>query len=139
MASFTDEQWALLRTAVLKLPRKEPGLYMFKAEPKVASGMGSFVFAKIMDPVNPMERRARYAEPLNASLEAQGWGKVTGGGTMLDKDGTVKWLGIDIELTRTDGALEFIRQCLLDLGAPEGSLLEYTEDDRKMTIPIHPG
>jgi len=138
MASFTDEQWALLRWAMLQLPRKEPGLYMLKPEPRVESGIGSFVFAKITDTIRPMERSAKYADPLSADLEERGWGKITGGGTMLNKDGTIQWLGLDIEMTQTDGTLEFIRQRLLELGAPAGSVLEYTEDGKKMTLPIHP-
>lgn len=136
MDSFTEHHWQFLRSALPQLPKKEPGLYLLKAQPAEEEPSLRFVFAKIYDSVTPFERNAKYEDPLNQDLEARGWGKITGGGTMLS-GGERAWVGLDFELTHTDGPVEFIRQRLLELGAPEGSQLEYTENGQKITVPIH--
>jgi hypothetical protein len=96
-----------------------------------------FVFAKIIDPVMPIDRGAKYEDPLLDSLEARKLGKVTGGGTQMDKDKKIEWVGIDMQLVDLDGAVEFMRQRLRELGAPAGSVLEFTRGDQKVTLPIH--
>jgi hypothetical protein len=97
---------------------------------------GHFVFAKIMDPVGPMERGDKYEEPLDRDLEAQGLGMVTGGGTQMGKDGGIEWVGIDIDLADLDRGIEFTRHRLRELGAPAGSVLEYRIGEQKMTVQI---
>jgi hypothetical protein len=77
-----------------------------------------FVFARITDPVTPIERGTKYEDPLTESLEARKLGEITGGGTQLDKDKKILWVGIDIQLADLDGAVEFLRQRLRELGAP---------------------
>ena len=136
-ASFTEHHWQFLRNALLQLPKKEPGLYMLKAQPSENKPDQCFVFARIFDPIGPFERSAKYADPLNQDLQSRSWGKITGGGTMLSKAGVKEWISLDFELTHTDGPVEFIRQRLVELGAPIGSQLEYTENGQKITVPIH--
>jgi hypothetical protein len=97
---------------------------------------GHFVFAKIMDTVGPMERGAKYSDPLDRDLEAQGLGMVTGGGTQTGKDGGIEWVGLDLDLTNLDGAIEFTRRRLRELGAPPGSVLEYRIGEQKITVEI---
>jgi hypothetical protein len=43
-----------------------------------------------------------------------------------------------LELTDDDAALELVRQQLLELGAPKGSVLEFKCGDQELTLPIHP-
>ena len=97
---------------------------------------GHFVFAKITEPVAPMHRGDKYEEPLDQDLRAQGLGRVTGGGTQMDKEGAIAWVGIDIELTDLDRGIEFTRRRLHELGAPSGSVLEYRVGEQKMTVAI---
>ena len=97
---------------------------------------GHFVFAKIMDTVGPMERAAKYENPLDRDLEAKDLGMVTGGGTQTAKDGGIEWVGIDIDLADLDRGIEFTRRRLRELGAPAGSVLEYRVDGQKMTVEI---
>ena len=96
-----------------------------------------FVFARIMDPIMPIERGDKYEDPLLDSLEERGLGEVTGGGTQLDKDNKIEWVGIDMQLADLDGAIEFVRRRLRELGAPAGSVLEFKRDGQKVTLPIH--
>jgi hypothetical protein len=96
-----------------------------------------FVFAKVMDPVMPLVRGEKYEDPLSASLEARKLGEIAGGGTQLDKNNQIEWVGIDIQLADLEGAVEFVRQRLRELGAPAGSVLEFKRGDEEVTLPIH--
>jgi hypothetical protein len=95
------------------------------------------VFAKIMDPVMPIERVTKYEDPLLDTLETRKLGEVTGGGTEMGKDKKIEWVGIDLQLADLDGAVELVRQRLRELGAPEGSVLEFKRGDQKISLPIH--
>lgn len=108
-----------------------------QAKTEVASHpRGHFVFAKIMDPILPMARGKKYDEPLNDELQSRGFGSVTGAGTQTSQNSSVAWLGLDIELSNLDEALEFTRQKLRELGAPSGSVLEYRIGDERKSVPI---
>lgn len=96
-----------------------------------------FVFAKILDPINALERGAKYHDPLNNALKERGVGEVTGGGTEMTEDGRIDWIGMDIHLVNLADALEFARQRLRELGAPQGSVLEYQEDDKDVVLSIN--
>jgi hypothetical protein len=95
-----------------------------------------FVFARIMDAVGPMDRGAKYEDPLDELLEARDAGRVTGGGTQMDKEGGIEWVGIDIQLADLEEALELTRNKLRELGAPAGSVLEYRAGGQNRTVII---
>ena len=96
-----------------------------------------FVFAKIYDTVMLIDRGTKYEDPLNELLQEQNLGEVTGGGTMQNKDGSIQYIGVDIELTNLDDALQVSRKKLRELGAPKGSVLEYEQDGKQIVLPIH--
>src|SRR5260370_42226054 len=92
-----------------------------------------FVFVRIPEPLEPLERAEKYEDPLEESLSSSGFGVLTGGGAMLsapDADGhrEIEWCGIDIDLFNFDEGLELLRTELKRLGAPKGTVLEYTLD-----------
>src|SRR5713226_6830643 len=92
-----------------------------------------FVFVRIPESLEPLERAEKYEDPLEESLASSGFGVLTGGGAMLsapDGDGhrEIEWCGIDIELFNFDAGLELISTELKRLGAPKGTMLEYTLD-----------
>ncbi len=95
-----------------------------------------FVFAKIYDPVQPLERGEKYEDPLYDSLEQRGIGRVSGGGTQLDKDGKIEWVSLELQLADVDGAVEFVRSRLRELGAPAGSILEFSREQEDITVSI---
>lgn len=95
------------------------------------------VFARIMDPVMPIKRGDKYEDPLSDTLEARKLGEVTGGGSQLDKDNKIQWVGIDIQLADLDVAVEVVRKRLRELGAPPGSVLEFKRGDQEVSLPIN--
>lgn len=137
MASFSDFDWQRLENAIRQIPSSEPGLYLLSGENAPRRDSSTLVFAKIMDGVSPMERRLRYSDPLEKSLQELGYGSVTGGGTLLSGEGDTKWVGLDIELVNLDAGLEFVRLRLKELGAPQGSIIEYRAGDQKISIDVH--
>jgi hypothetical protein len=95
-----------------------------------------FVYAKIVQAIDPLERGSRYEDPLQEYLEANDLGEVSGGGTMQDKDGTILFVGIDIEVLDVEKAVPLIAAKLAELGAPAGSQLEYELNGVPATRPI---
>ena len=71
------------------------------------------------------------------TLEVRKLGEVTGGGTQMDKDNRIEWVGIDMQLADLDGAVELVRQRLRELGAPAGSVLEFKRGDKEVSLPIY--
>jgi hypothetical protein len=112
--------------------------FLFFAAPIGAAANATFVvFAKIQDRVGPVERGSKYWDPLNAALKKAKLGEVTGGGTSLNKDKSIDWIGIDLELVNLTEALEFTKKTLRELGAPKGSVLEFKRGGKKTVEPIH--
>jgi hypothetical protein len=109
------------------LTRKEP----------IPSRFPHFVFARIIDPITPLERGAKYHEPLNNALTERNIGEVEGGGAEITEGGRIDWVGLDIYLADLDDSLQFTRQQLRELGAPRGSVLEYQEGEKEIILPIH--
>lgn len=95
------------------------------------------MYAKIQDTVPPLERGTKYEDPLDAALRAAKLGEVTGGGSMLTKEKTIEWIGVDIELVNLTDALVLTKKKLRELGAPKGSMLEFERDGKQFSIPIH--
>jgi hypothetical protein len=96
-----------------------------------------FVFAVIQDKISPTDRSKKYGDPLDKALQTKKLGEVTGGGSQLAADGSVEWIGIDIELIDLEDALIFTKNTLRELGAPHGSILEYNVNNKKMIIEIN--
>ncbi len=88
------------------------------------------VLARVYEHIEPIDRGDRYEDPLQATLERMGLGRVTGGGSQLDKLGGIAYADIDIELTNGDEALRIVAEALEEAGAPQGSELIQTSDSR---------
>ena len=106
------------------------------ARSALAAQMKHFAYAKIMESILPMARAAKYEDPLSQALEAARLGVVTGGGTQMGEEVTIAWVGIDLALADLDGAVQFARQRLRELGAPAGSVLEYRVGEQQMSVEI---
>ena len=92
-----------------------------------------FVYAKLLDPVDPVRRHEKYEDPLIELLDAEGLGEVTGGGTMQSA-GKIEFVGIDLELTDLPRAIPLVAAKLAALGAPPGSTLEFEVDGRPQSV-----
>ncbi len=90
----------------------------------------TFLFVKIPEAILPLERGEKYVDPLHEFLITENLGEVTGEGTMLTKNKEIKFVGIDLEILEPDKAIPLICDKLIELGVPEGTVIE--RDD-----PVH--
>ncbi len=103
------------------------------ANPGLPESEPLFVFVKLPESIEPLERGRKYEDPLSAALERDNVGEITGGGSQLGElqpDGTrtIEWVGIDVELTDATRGLATLRAELKRLGAPPGTVMEYTRN-----------
>lgn len=95
---------------------------------------GLFVAVHIPEALNPLERGAKYEEPLDTALRAKSLGEVTGGGTQLGQrkpDGThdISSIDLDVELADAERGLPLLRAELRKLHPPQGTELSYETSD----------
>lgn len=88
------------------------------------------VLARMYEHIEPIDRGDRYEDPLQAALEKTGIGRVTGGGSQLDELGKIAYADVEIELANVDDALRTVAEALEVAGAPQGSELIHTSDNR---------
>jgi hypothetical protein len=88
------------------------------------------VVARLYEHIEPIDRGNRYEDPLQAVLEQTNAGHVTGGGSQLNEDGGIDYADIEIELANLDGAVHIVSEALEQAGAPHGSELIDTKDNR---------
>ena len=95
-----------------------------------------FAYARINARVMPIDRGEFYEDPLQEAFDANGFGAVTGGGTMQAANGEIAFCGIDIDLLDVERGLPFVGQFLAECGAPKGSRLEFKQDQQERTLPF---
>jgi hypothetical protein len=88
------------------------------------------VVARMYEHIEPIARGDRYEDPLQATLEKTGIGRVTGGGSQLDELGGITYADVEIELANTGEALRIVAETLEAAGAPQGSELIQPSDSR---------
>jgi hypothetical protein len=94
-----------------------------------------FVYAKMWEAIQPIDRSERYEDPLEAALEAGRLGEVSGGGSSFDQEKGIQFVGIDIELASL-GSLALVKQVLEQAGAPRGSELQFRRDGTPDAVPF---
>lgn len=104
------------------------------AQADEASGTELFVMVQIPESIEPLERGSKYEDPLNAALQAQGLGEVTGGGTQLgppkaDGSSEITSVDIDVDLVDAERGLPALRAELKKLNPPKGTELTYEGKD----------
>lgn len=88
------------------------------------------VLARMYEHIEPIDRGDRYEDPLQATLEKMGIGRITGGGSQLDELGGITFADVEIELANLDEALRIVADALEAAGAPQGSELIQASDNR---------
>lgn len=86
--------------------------------------------------IMPLDRGDRYEEPLAEALAENGFGEVTGGGTMTSKEGEIDYCGIDIDLFDVAKGVPFVCEFLARQGAPRGSKLQYELEGKEVEVPF---
>jgi hypothetical protein len=135
VASFSGEKGRVGQRRQSEVDPAEPGL-AGQAMEQLRADAPPIVLAKIVQPIGPVERERIYEEPLAEFLAEHDLGEVTGGGTMQDRDGSVLFAGIDIEVTDVERAIPLIAKKLAELGAPDGSVLQYDVGGETVVYPI---
>ena len=87
-----------------------------------------YLYIQIADPVTPIERGSKYEEPIDTLLRSGSLGKVTGGGSMMNADGSIKYVGLDVTVYDFHETLPAIAAKLREIGAPEGTVIRYDEE-----------
>jgi hypothetical protein len=75
------------------------------------------VLVKMPEAIAPLERREKFATPLDAALQRENLGKVTG-----------SEIAVTVELTELERGVAFVKRELLRLGVPKETTLEFTRN-----------
>ena len=94
------------------------------------------VLVRIPEQLQPLDRGAKYEDPLDAALKKEAVGDVNGGGMQLsapDADGkkSIEWVEVDVDLSDFERGMPILKRELLRLGAPAGTILEYSRDGQE--------
>lgn len=79
------------------------------------------IIARLHEHIEPVYRGERYEDRLQPVLQAAGAGRVTGGGSQLNRAGGIDFADLEIELANLDDALALTVATLEQAGAPVGS------------------
>ncbi len=93
----------------------------------------SLIYILLPEPLQPLDRAARYEDPLEAELGLAGFGYVSGGGSLLSEekpDGSrdIIFCGVDVDAYDVDAARELLRRHLPELGCPVGTQLQFGDE-----------
>jgi hypothetical protein len=95
-----------------------------------------FAYAQINARLMPLDRGALYEDPLAEAFAENGFGEVTGGGTMQSQEGEIEYCGVDVDLFDLEQGVPFVCGFLAECGAPKGSKLQYEQDGQKVEVPF---
>ena len=95
------------------------------------------VSVRIPEQLQPLDRGAKYEDPLDAALKKEAVGVVNGGDMQLsapDADGkkSIEWVEVDVDLSDFERGMPILKRELLRLGAPPDTILEYSRNERKL-------
>ena len=85
------------------------------------------VIARMPEHIEPMERGARYEDPVQDALAIRDLGLVTGGGSLMTPTTEIGYVDVELALADLDGALEVVQRILEEAGAPVGSQLLFEQ------------
>jgi hypothetical protein len=95
------------------------------------------VLVRIPEQLQPLDRGAKYEDPLDAVLKKEAVGDVNGGDMQLsapDAGGkkSIQWVEVDVDLSDFERGMPILKRELLRLGAPPGTILEYSRNGQEM-------
>ena len=98
-----------------------------------------FAYIKIPGNLGPMDRGELFEDPLQAALDKEHLGEITGGGSQLaDETGnSIEFCGIDVDLYDAVKGLALLRRELVRLQAPPGTALLYELDGQEWEEPLY--
>jgi hypothetical protein len=86
-----------------------------------------------------LDRSSLFEDPLQAALEKEGLGAITGGGSQLanESGNKIDFCGIDVDLYEAIQGLELLRRELIRLNAPPGTMLLYELNGNEWEEPVY--
>ena len=101
-----------------------------------------FVYIKIPIALGPIDRGERFEDPLQVTLDLEGLGTITGGGSQLseeDEDGrrAIEFCGLDVDLYDAVKGLPLLRRELVRLQTPSGTMLLYELEGHEWEEPVY--
>jgi hypothetical protein len=81
-----------------------------------------FFYVLIREPLGPMDRGAKYEDPLKDALGELG--DVTGGGSQLGEGNSIAFCGLDVVVNHRERGLKVIRESLSSCGARPDTIIE---------------
>ncbi|HEY5710849.1 MAG TPA: hypothetical protein VIT38_03045 [Allosphingosinicella sp.] len=93
----------------------------------------ALIYILLPEPLQPLDRGARYEDPLEAELGVAGLGFVSGGGSSLgdekpDGSRDIAFCGIDVDAYDLAAARALLREHLPELGCITGTQLHYRDE-----------
>ena len=108
---------------------------------EVSESKPLFVYIKIPGDLDPMDRGELFEDPLQEALDKERLGEITGGGSQLsepsESGNSIEFCGIDVDLYDAVRGLALLRNQLVRLKAPPGTMLLYELDGREWEEPIY--
>jgi hypothetical protein len=109
------------------------------SQEKISRGNPLFLYIKIPMDLEPEDRMAIYADPLDAALSRDGLGAITGGGSMENEEGDgIAWSGVDAELYDVERGVALLRSELVRIKAPQATTLIYELNGQEFEDPVYP-
>jgi hypothetical protein len=103
--------------------------WLFKKKDRPAT----FVVAQLNARLQPLHRGEHFEDALDAELKRTGYGHVSGGGSLLSKEGEIEHCDVEVQVSDSSQAIvDLIIGTLDGLGAPKGSTLHVEADGRKI-------
>jgi len=102
------------------------------------AGETEFMIVVLPGDLDPFDRHYRFSIHIDAELRLAGLGRSDGGGTLYrnvdfesDEEGEDEIVStiLDVNATDVDGARALLRLHLPELGAPEGTLIQYGDQE----------
>ena len=96
----------------------------------------SYLYIKIIENLDPVERGKKYGRPIEEVLAEKQLGSVTGGGTMMGRDGSFKYIGLDVATEKPEAAIDAIIVKLKEIGAPKDTVILRDLDGEETEIQV---
>ena len=103
---------------------------------KIETESTVLLYIKIPESLDPFERESKYGKPIDELLKSRKLGEVSGGGTTLNKDGSIDYIGIDVDTAKPKDAIPLLVEKLKTIGAPPGTVIERYKPKRE-TINVY--
>ena len=96
----------------------------------------SYLYVKLSENLDPVERGKKYGRPIEKVLAEHQFGSVTGGGTMMQRDGSFKYMGLDVATENPEAAIKLIIEKLKEIGAPKDTVILREVDGKETEIRV---